>query len=202
MIENISLWAKNITLSVIMVSLFEMLLPNKKIKQYVNVVMGLYILFNIISPFVGKNISINLDKIIEDSQTQATATETVDQTSMDKRLKEIGEEELKKDITKKVENLDFIVKNCEVKLVIKEETKIEKIVLQIEKKEESTQEREETNAENKLVEEIQKIKEIQVGTKKEKKANENENITATDINQIKKMLMQEYEVSEKCLKIN
>ncbi len=202
MIENISLWAKNITLSVIMVSLFEMLLPNKKIKQYVNVVMGLYILFNIISPFVGKNISINLDKIIEDSQTQATATETVDQTSMDKRLKEIGEEELKKDITKKVENLDFIVKNCEVKLVIKEETKIEKIVLQIEKKEESTQEREETNAENKLVEEIQKIKEIQVGTKKEKKAKENENITATDINQIKKMLMQEYEVSEKCLKIN
>ena len=202
MIENISLWAKNITLSVIMVSLFEMLLPNKKIKQYVNVVMGLYILFNIISPFVGKNISINLDKIIEDSQTQATATETVDQTSMDKRLKEIGEEELKKDVTKKVENLGFIVKNCEVKLVIQEETKIEKIVLQIEKKEENTQEREETNAENKLVEEIQKIKEVQVGTKKEKKANENENITTTDINQIKKMLMQEYEVSEKCLKIN
>lgn len=202
MIENISLWAKNITLSVIMVSLFEMLLPNKKIKQYVNVVMGLYILFNIISPFVGKNISINLDKIIEDSQTQATATETVDQTSMDKRLKEIGEEELKKDITKKVENLGFIVENCEVKLVIQEETKIEKIVLQIEKKEENTQEREETNAENKLVEEIQKIKEVQVGTKKEKKAKENENITTTDINQIKKMLMQEYEVSEKCLKIN
>ena len=202
MIENISLWAKNITLSVIMVSLFEMLLPNKKIKLYVNVVMGLYILFNIISPFVGKNISINLDKIIEDSQTQATATETVDQTSMDKRLKEIGEEELKKDITKKVENLGFIVENCEVKLVIQEETKIEKIVLQIEKKEENTQEREETNAENKLVEEIQKIKEVQVGTKKEKKAKENENITTTDINQIKKMLMQEYEVSEKCLKIN
>ena len=90
MIENISLWAKNITLSVIMVSLFEMLLPNKKIKQYVNVVMGLYILFNIISPFVGKDISINLDKIIENSQIQATATETVDQTSMDKRLKKIG----------------------------------------------------------------------------------------------------------------
>ncbi len=202
MIENISLWAKNITLSVIMVSLFEMLLPNKKIKQYVNVVMGLYILFNIISPFVGKNISINLDKIIENSQTQATATETVDQTSMDKRLKEIGEEELKKDITNKVENLGFIVENCEVKLVIQEETKIEEIVLQIEKKEEDTKEREETNAENKLVEEVQKIKEIQVGPKKEKNPKENENITATDINQIKKMLMQEYEVSEKCLKIN
>ena len=202
MIENISLWAKNITLSVIMVSLFEMLLPNKKIKQYVNVVMGLYILFNIISPFVGKNISINLDKIIENSQTQTTATETVDQTSMDKRLKEIGEEELKKDITNKVENLGFIVENCEVKLVIQEETKIEKIVLQIEKKEEDTKEREETNAENKLVEEVQKVKEIQVGTQKEKKTKQNENITATDINQVKKMLMQEYEVSEKCLKIN
>ena len=202
MIENISLWAKNITLSVIMVSLFEMLLPNKKIKQYVNVVMGLHILFNIISPFVGKNISINLDKIIENSQTQTTATETVDQTSMDKRLKEIGEEELKKDITNKVENLGFIVENCEVKLVIQEETKIEKIVLQIEKKEEDTKEREETNAENKLVEEVQKVKEIQVGTQKEKKTKQNENITATDINQVKKMLMQEYEVSEKCLKIN
>ena len=74
--------------------------------------------------------------------------------------------------------------------------------MQIEKKEENTKEREETNAENKLVEEVQKVKEIQVGTQKEKKIKQNENITATDINQVKKMLMQEYEVSEKCLKIN
>ena len=201
MIENISLWAKNITLAVIIVSLFEMLLPNKKVKQYVNVVMGLYILFNIISPFVGKNISLDLNQIIDNTGTQVASSEPVDQTSMDKRLKEIGEEELEKSITKKIEELGYIVNDCKVTLNLGEETKIEKIVLQIEKNENIIQEQEETNAENKLVEEIQKIKEIQVG-KKEKAEKKENNITMTDINQVKKILIEEYEVSEQCLKIN
>ena len=49
MIACFSEWAKNLTLAVVIVSLFEMLLPNNKTKKYIKVVMGLYILFNILS---------------------------------------------------------------------------------------------------------------------------------------------------------
>ena len=203
MIENISMWTKNITLAVVVVSIFEMLLPNQKMKQYIKVVMGLYILFNILSPLIGKDISIDVNEIISNSQAQITTTEPVDQTSMDKRLKEIGEEELEKDISKKIENAGFIVNSCQVTLKVAEETTIEKIILKIDKDEKNIEKsKEETNAENKLVEEIQKIKKIQIGEKKEEEQQQNKNITMTEINQVKKMLMEEYEVSEKCLKIN
>ena len=203
MIENISMWTKNITLAVVVVSIFEMLLPNQKMKQYIKVVMGLYILFNILSPLIGKDISIDVNEIISNSQAQITTTEPVDQTSMDKRLKEIGEEELEKDISKKIENAGFIVNSCQVTLKVAEETTIEKIILKIDKVEKNIEKpKEETNAENKLVEEIQKIKKIQIGEKKEEEQQQNKNITMTEINQVKKMLMEEYEVSEKCLKIN
>ncbi len=203
MIENISMWTKNITLAVVVVSIFEMLLPNQKMKQYIKVVMGLYILFNILSPLIGKDMSIDVNEIISNSQAQITTTEPVDQTSMDKRLKEIGEEELEKDISKKVENAGFIVNSCQVTLKVADETTIEKIVLKIDKDEKNIEKsKEETSAENKLVEEIQKIKKIQIAEEKEEEQQQNKNITMTEINQVKKMLMEEYEVSEKCLKIN
>ena len=60
MIACFSEWAKTLTLAVVIVSLFEMLLPNNKTKKYIKVVMGLYILFNIISPFVKKYLSFEL----------------------------------------------------------------------------------------------------------------------------------------------
>ena len=47
MIDYFSEWAQNLTLAIVIVSLFEMLLPNNKTKKYIKVVMGLYILFNI-----------------------------------------------------------------------------------------------------------------------------------------------------------
>lgn len=201
MIENISMWAKNITLAVVMVSLFEMLLPNKKMKQYIKVVMGLYILFNILSPLTGKNMSFDVNEMMENTKSQITTTEPVNQTSMNQRLKEIGEEELQKDITKKVQELGFEVKDCKVDMAVEEVANIQKIELIISKDEQNKQEASKKSAENKLVEEIQKIKKIQIGQNqnKEKQAG---NLTQTEINQVKKMLMEEYEVSETCLKIN
>ena len=52
MIEVLSSWAKGLGLSIVVVSILEMILPNNKTKKYVRMVMGIYILFNIISPLV------------------------------------------------------------------------------------------------------------------------------------------------------
>ena len=119
MIDYFSEWAQNLTLAIVIVSLFEMLLPNNKTKKYIKVVMGLYILFNIISPFVKNDFSIQLENIVENSKSQTTSTEAVDQTSMDTRLKQICKEELEKDIKQKIEGQGYIVESC------KEDIKIE-----------------------------------------------------------------------------
>ena len=218
MIESLSTWAKNITLAVVIVSLIEMLLPNNKTKKYVKVVMGIYILWNIISPIVSKDITFDFDNIINGTSTQTTSTTTqsVDQTSMDKRLKEICEEELEKDIRNKIEENGYIVNSCDVDIEVsmnqgtQEISDIKKIALNVEKSEKqqienNQEENNETSIENIMVQEVQKIRKVQIGQKEEEQESQNDaenKMSTSDIQNIKKILCEEYGVSEKCLKIN
>ena len=203
MIESCNIWAKNITLAVIVVSILEMLLPNNKSKKYIKMVMGLYILFNIISPIIGQDISIDIEEFIEENETQTTSSQTIDQTSMNNRLKQIGEDELEKDIIKKLQEKGYMVNYCNVNLEIETESTIKDITIEVEKDVEQEKNNEENkNVENKLVDEIQKIKKIQVGEYTEKEEIKEKNLTKEEINQIKKFLIEEYEVNESCLKIN
>ena len=218
MIENLSTWAKNITLAVVVVSLIEMILPNNKTKKYVKVVMGIYILWNIISPIVSKDITLDFDNIINgiSTQTISTTSQSVDQTSMDRRLKEICEEELEIDIRNKIEENSYIVNSCDVEIEIKMEqgtqeiSDIKKIVLNIEKSEKqqtenSKEKDEETSVENIMVQEVQRIRKVQIGEKVDEQKSQNDEeskIGESDIQNIKKILCEEYGVSEKCLKIN
>lgn len=205
MIACFSEWAKNLTLAVVIVSLFEMLLPNNKIKKYIKVVMGLYILFNIISPFVKKDFSFELENVIENNKSKTVSTEAINQTSMDTRLKQICKEELEKDIIKKVEEQGYVVENCKVDVKIEEDTNIDKITLRVKKSNEEIQKEEnqkQNDIQQKLVKEVQKIKKVQIGENKTENKNGDENLSAQDISNIKSFLIKEYEVNEKCLKIN
>ncbi len=216
MIEFLSTWAKSLGLAIIVISILEMLLPNNKTKKYVRMIFGVYILFTIISPFI-KNKDI-LDVSTDDFNTYIydnTSNQVEDnQTSMNSRIEEIYIEELEKDITKKIEDLGYQVITCNVYATLSsknEENYIEEIVLTVEKsKEQETKEnnqQQEESIEDKLVEEIQKIKPVNTAigeisrNDKEKKNNE-QNISNQDIQKIKKFLKEEYGVEERCLKIN
>ena len=54
MIKFISSWAGGIVLSVIIATILEMILPEGKNKKYIKTVIGVYILFAIISPIISK----------------------------------------------------------------------------------------------------------------------------------------------------
>ena len=201
MIEIISSWAKNIVLAIIVISILEMLLPNNKTKKYVKMVMGLYLLFNIISPFIQNKDKINISEFnLEEymNNTQEVST-NVNQESMDKRLNEIYVEELEKDIKKKLANRGYTVTSCNIVASIDKEgesTGIENITLQVEKNNETNDEEESTinedsnkevnknsntttqsedgreTIENTLVKEIQKIKDIKIGEEENKNKTE------------------------------
>lgn len=140
----------------------------------------------------------------------------VNQTSMNDRIEELYVEELEKDITKKISEKGYQVTKCKVNVQIsnkEEETKINKIKLNINKKEDLEKKetiKEEKSIENKIVTEIQKIKTVNTTIEKdaetkketEKDSDKEEKITKLDIQNIKKFLIEEYEVSEKCLEIN
>ncbi len=216
MIEFLSTWAKSLGLAIIVISILEMLLPNNKTKKYVRMIFGVYILFTIISPFI-KNKDI-LDVSTDDFNTYIydnTSNQVEDnQTSMNSRIEEIYIEELEKDITKKIEDLGYQVITCNVYATLSsknEENYIEEIVLTVEKsKEQETKEnnqQQEESIEDKLVEEIQKIKPVnttigEISRNDKEKKNNEQNISNQDIQKIKKFLKEEYGVEERCLKIN
>ena len=177
-------------------------------------VMGIYILFTMISPFVSNKEKLNLNEFnLEQYGTVETST-NLQQNSMEDRIEQIYIQELEKDVTKKLEEQGYEVTNCNVQAKIsdtEEETKIEKITLSVKKQEENKEEsKQERNLENELVVQIQKIKPIDTSIKNnsnevEETTENNENdksISKSDIQNIKKFLIQEYGVNEKCLVIN
>lgn len=237
MIEVISSWAKSLGVTIVLVSILEMILPNNKTKKYIRMVMGIFVIFNIISPFIQNKdklslASINMEDYYIGESTNTSESinqnssnkEILNQTSMDERIKELYQEELEKDITKKVEEQGYKVSSCKVQAEVptkeseqENETGITKIELKIKEKienedNEGSVEQEET-IENKIVTGVQRIKEVDVsrdGAKKQNNENEendtrdetNNKVTRSDIQNIKKFLIEEYGVSEKCLEIN
>ena len=202
MIEVLSNWTKNIGFSIIIVSILEMILPNNKTKKYIKIVMGTYIIFCMISPFIQNKINfddINLEKQIETSTTE------VNQESMDRRIEQLYIEELEKDISKKVQEKGYVVKECKVNATIAqnvEDTKINKISLKVEQGEATENQKEEI--EDTLVSEIQKIKEVNTTISKEntKEDKKKTKLNETQKTELKKFLKEEDEVNEKCLEIN
>lgn len=215
MINFLSSWVKNLSLALIIVSILEMILPNNKTKKYVKMVMGLYILFSIISPFIENSNKFNFDNLdltsyVEGTQTTSSISEEVDQTSMDNRLNQIYKEELEKDITKKIEEKGYEVESCKVVAHIsQDDSGIEKITLKISGKTSKNEDNKEdtTTIEDKIVTEVQKIQKVEISISKNKEDEEEQleestKITKTDIKIIKDLLISEYGVSEKCLKIS
>ena len=221
MVTFLSSWVKNLSLALIVVSILEMILPNNKTKKYIKTIMGLYILFSIISPFIKNEKALNFSEFNINSYSEGTveaaSNEIVNQESMDKRIEKIYVQELEKDMSKKIEEKGYVVSSCTVDVDGVEDGNIKSITLKIKEKKEVTDtpknEDNKINIENVLVEKIQKVK-IKVSNNNnqfddekqtaqgEQNNSANSKITKTDIQIVKKFLIDEYGVNEKCLKIN
>lgn len=201
MVNFLSSWTKSLCLALIVVSILEILLPNNKTKKYIKMIMGLYILFSIISPFIQNSNKFDLNGIdfneyIENAEQ--TDAQIIDQTSMDKRLTEIYIQELEKDITQKIEEKGYMVNKCKVSANISNDNQnsgIDKIILKLKKQVEKKQ-----SIEEKLVTEIQKIQQVDISVNN--KDDTTSDLNKTDIEDIKKFLLEEYGVSEECLVIS
>ena len=197
-------------------------ITNNKTKKYIKMVMGLYVLFSIIAPFVENKDELKVD--VENLYGQYTVqtsevADKIDQTSMDNRLNELYKQKLEKDIIQKVNDEGYEVENCNVNAHISDnDTGIELITLKLKEKltEEDTNLADDNSInsvdtiENALVSEIQKIQKVEIGVSDNKitentqgeENKQNQNITKADINKVKKLLKKEYGVSEKCLRIS
>ena len=196
MINFLSSWVKNLSLALIVVSILEMLLPNNKTKKYIKMVMGLYILFSIIAPFVNNSnvLNFNIEDVYSDYSKEISSTSMegeVNQASMDDRLNKLYKEQLESDITQKVEEKGYDVRKCKVDAHISEsDTGIEYITIEIDGKNDNVEnsndsdnsnktdaienfngsskysKNSENTLEDKIVKEIQKIQKVEIDVSK------------------------------------
>ena len=112
MINFLSSWAEQIVLAVIIATLFELILPKNKNKKYIQMVIGIYVLFNIISPILETEQVFSFDEYnIEDN---VISEEELNQTSMDERIEKIYLDELENTVITKFEKQGFKVKKCTI----------------------------------------------------------------------------------------
>ena len=119
MIEFLRNWVEQIAITIIIVSIFELILPDGKLKKYIKIILGVYVVFCIISPFVDNSLY-SFDKLDEidlgDYVENAISTEntTVNQESMDLRLQELYIQELENNIEAQVQEYGYNMSKCDI----------------------------------------------------------------------------------------
>ena len=117
MINFMSSWAEQIVLAVIIATIIELILPKNKNTKYIKMVIGVYVLFNIISPIIKNKEKFSVEKYNTEKYESQSQYE-VDQSSMDIRIEKIYLEEHEKKTIQSFENNGFSVEKCNVDAVL------------------------------------------------------------------------------------
>ena len=121
MINWLSSWASQIVASIIVCTILEMILPNSNNKKYIRTVIGIYILFVIISPVVKQTDKVdiqnilNVDKYINEQTIQTAKIDT------DTSIENMYKTNLKTDIKNKLKEKGYEVINITVEIELKDE---------------------------------------------------------------------------------
>ena len=160
MINFFNEWAQGIIIAVIIAAILEMLIPNDNSKKYIKSIIGIYILYTIVVPVInkisGKEFSVEIEKYMNVLENNTIEVANIDNNS---NIKEIYIVNLKSDISSKLENKGYKVKDINIIVKDNDNLDIEKIDLQIEKlQEEKNEEKNEDKNENKIEVKINEIK--------------------------------------------
>lgn len=204
MIENLSLWAEQIIVAVIIATLIEMIIPNGNNKKYIKAIIGVYILFTIISPVFGSDFKFNeidYETYFKNTESYQTISDSLSSNN-DKSVEEIYIANLKQDMKQKLKEKGFLAQKIAIKIELQEENygRVIEISLNVSKLEEQQE-----NVENKSNININTIEKINIGNTVTNTVKEDSNVTnisSSDEKEIKEYLSSVYEVSKNNIYIN
>lgn len=218
-IEWISDWAQAIIVAVIIGTVIEMILPEGNSKKYIKVVIGVYVLFTIISPiitkFTGKNIEVSdvleLDQYIEEAKKSANVQNSL-QNENQNNIMSIYSSGIKDDIKAKVKAKGYEVYSVDIGVADNEEYTIESITISVAQKEEKDKKEETTNQNttNNLIEKVEEVNKVEISIGEnnnsiednEADAEDGKELTSSQRAELKEYLSGVYEVNENSITIN
>ena len=198
--EFLSSWLQGIMIAVIVSTLIEMILPNSNSKKYIKVVLGIYVVFNIITPVVNQffhsdfelSSIFNIEEYTKEMETYEVDTKNIDiNKTNENSIKQIYLSNLKSDIEAKLKEKGYQVNNIELEIENNETYQIKEISLSLQQKEQKKETRENTI----VINEIEKV-EIQIGKTKTETKKEESKLSESEQKEIKKYLTSVYEVKE------
>ena len=198
MISWISNWTQGVIVSVIVASVIEMVIPEGSSKKYIKVVIGIFILFSILSPVVNKfksgaleNVQVNLNM---DNKTKEVSASQVDKKA-GFNIMSIYEANLKADIKSKIKAKGFNTGDINVEISKDDKYEIEKLEICIISK----ADKENINKTNKnnvigIVDTVDKVS-IELSNKIQKSDKEYK-ISQNDEKKLKEYLSETYEINQ------
>lgn len=207
-------WIQGIIIAVIISTIIEMILPEGTSKKYIKVVIGVYILFSMISPVInkvtGKDFRVSdifdLDEYIEVSKNGENMKKNLEDQNQDS-IKEIYISSLKNDIKEKIENKEYKVNDIQLE-VENNDTYALKSLRLIVSKVETNKTNKQDNVENQnSINTIEKV-EVNIGNTQNisnentSKSNNKQDISSQDKKELKSYLSNVYEISIKNIFIN
>lgn len=188
MVEFLSNWSGQLVVALVIGSILEMLVPKGKNKKYVKMLVGIYIVFCIISPFTQINESFSVDNIDKTIDKYVKENiEEVDPSSMEARLEELYVEEVENSLGADLSELGYKVMQCKVEVSLNNKVNkstIQSINIKVKKYVR-------TNASSEI-EQIENVN-ISVGSSQKEDTTHIEN---EDINVIKRFIVDKYEIKE------
>lgn len=208
MVEWLTNWAQGIIVAVIIATIIEMILPNGACKKYVKVVIGLYILFTIISPMItkfnGKDFNVNeLFDTKSYEEQLAKSDEDISkklEENNNRTIKDIYKSNLEADIKAKLQDKGYKVESSYIQIKDDENYTVEFISLKLDKedKENKVENTEKSNVEKIEIEEIEEIN-IQSGSTSSKE--EKNSIGETEQKEIEEYISSTYDISVENIEI-
>lgn len=217
MIEWISNWTGGIVVAVIIGTVIEMILPSGNSKKYIKVVIGIYVLFTIVSPvitkFTGETIEVSdildLDKYVEEAEDVAIQNNI----QSNNQIMEVYSSGIKEDLKAKIEAKGYMVNSIDIGIANDESYSITDITIDVEKEEkvdgnemveneENTGEADSTNK----VEQIENVNKVEISiaddsTNSNKNSNE-DSLSNSEKKELKEYLSSMYEVNKNNIIIN
>ncbi len=202
--EFIISWVQGIIVAVIIGSIIEMLLPNGNSKKYIKVVIGVYIVFSIVSPVISEftKSEFKLDSIIDinkyEDQLSSYEVDTQNlENTNNSNIKEIYILNLKKDIKSKIEDKGYIVNSIQIELENTDEYKVKNINMTLSKRESKKEDTKEN-----IVNEIEQVKiQVKIENNTAEESSQMVRLTGKEINEIKEYISSVYEVNKKNINI-
>ena len=218
-ISWLSNWAGAIIVAVVIGTIIEMILPEGNCKKYIKVVIGIYVLFTIVSPvitkFTGRDIQVSdildLDKYTHEIEERSRMQNTIEDNN-ENNIKNMYLEGIKDDMKAKINGKGYDVKDIDIDIANDESYNI--LTLNVNVVKENSEDQSNKDNINNNVEQIEPVNKIEINigennnlvneinNKENNNENNNNNLSNTEKKELKQYLSSVYDIKEESITIN